>query len=166
MKTDEDFMGIALEEAGYSLQKGLLPVGAVLVKDGRILSRGRKDGCVHFSIDHAERNAFEQILVPGGAKTSGIVVYTTMEPCLMCIGLILTLRAERIVYAIEDPYGGGTGILRPDALPKRHTEKHPFLRGGVRREEAKQLLRIYFTEKAPPGVWKNKDNPLVKLCME
>jgi tRNA(adenine34) deaminase len=166
MDTDERFMGEALKEAKHSLKDRLLPVGAVLVKSGKILARGRKRGEVHFAIDHAEKNACEEILSLASAKLDGIIVYTTMEPCLMCMGLLLNLRVERIVYAIEDPYGGGTGILRPDALPRRHTERHPFLRGGVLRTEAKDLLKNYFKNVAPPGIWKNKKNPLVKMCLE
>lgn len=162
---DEDFMKMAIEEAHVSLDKGFLPVGVVVVQDGAVIARGGKQGHTHYSLDHAERNVLEAILTDRSAKMQDATVYTTLEPCLMCLGLMLNVRVSRIVYALEDPYGGGVCMLRPDALPIRHQKEHPFISAGILREETRILFKEFFASTAS-SFWKNPDNPLVKLCRE
>jgi len=162
---DERFMALALEEGSLALQKDMLPVGAVAVLDGRSIAFGRKTGYLHAHLDHAERNMCEQILWSKGEKNArGITVYTNLEPCLMCLGLMLNIRVSRIVYSLEDPYGGGVCILNQHSLPMRHREDHPFITGGVLREQSIVLFRKFFQE-TESGFWKDKENPLVKLCL-
>jgi tRNA(adenine34) deaminase len=164
MHTDEYYMKEALLEAEASLRQGLLPVGAVFVRGGEIVHRTRKFGAKHPLFDHAERNGFEEYLKPGVKDASDITVYVTLEPCTACLGLMLAAKVVRIVYALDDPYGGGVLSLRPDALPIRHRAQHPFILPNILRNESKALMKEFF-EANDGEFWKNKENPLVRLCL-
>lgn len=169
-RQDEMFMNLALEQAKIALNSGWIPVGAVFVRNGSIIAVGAKMGLVHERFDHAEHNGcYEALGGPSRPKDlSDCQVFSTMEPCVMCMAMLMTTRVRRIVYAMEDPYGGGGFILRnPDILPARFTSERPLLVGGVCREESRQLLAKFFRAKQSDstGTWGDPDNPLVKVCL-
>ena len=165
-KLDEKFMRIALGEAKYALEHNRIPVGAVIVKDGKVVTFGRKTGEIHPLFDHAEHNAcYGALWDPGGSKNlRGTTVYTTLEPCIMCVAMLMTVRVERIVYGLIDPNGGGKFMLNnPKILPERFKKERPIIKGGCLKDESKALLRQFF-ERQTEGNWSNKENALVKLC--
>jgi tRNA(adenine34) deaminase len=145
-------------------------VGAVFVKGGRVIAHGAKTGLVHSLFDHAEHNACYQALWSreGPRNLEGFTVYSTLEPCLMCLSMLMTTRVSRIVYACEDPYGGGCRLLEnPALLPMRFQKERPVAEGGLLQAESKELLRRFFSSEKRLGQknWSDPDNPLIKLVM-
>lgn len=166
-ENDELFMRIALDHARVALSNEFIPVGAIFVKDGRIIGHGVKNGTVHTLFDHAEHNGCYEALWSrkGPQNLRGTTVYTTLEPCLMCLTVMMTARVSRIVYALEDPYGGGTSILgSPTLLPARFKNDYPVVEKGLLREESRLLLKKFFSRPRNNEFWKDTDNPLVALC--
>lgn len=168
LEQDSVFMQEALKEAAISLQDKLLPVGAVLVIDGQIVARAHKDNAHSYHLDHAEIMVFRDYF-KGKKFDRGdfmITLYTTLEPCIMCIGTLLHLPIQKIVYAASDPYGGGIEILKhSDILPLRHRDKIPQVVGGILEQDAKKQLRR-FTEITEMPFYKDSENPLVRYILE
>lgn len=161
--THEPFMRLALDEARKALKEGQLPVGAVLASDGKVLSIAHKsDNDYH--LGHAEINVINQVFSKQQHnKRSDITIYTTLEPCVMCIGTILHLPIRLIVYSLEDPYGGATSLAN-GALPFRHGQRVPHVIGGVLRADMKSLMRSFLSGTDSP-VWSDQANPLNRLVM-
>jgi len=165
---DEGYMRLALEQAKLALDNDWIPVGAVFVKDHRVITHGRKTGIPHPLFDHAEHNGCYQALWSreGPKNLEGFTVYSTLEPCLMCISMLMTTRVNRIVYGLGDPYGGGGFVLaRPSYLPARFRDRRPAFEGGLMSEASRELLRQYFLKRKEGGHWADLDNALVKLVM-
>ncbi len=168
-RDDEYFMKLALEQAELALKNDWIPIGAVFVKDHRVITHGRKNGIVHPHFDHAEHNGCYQTLWSreGPRNLTGFVVYTTLEPCIMCMGMLMAARVSRIVYGLNDPYGGGGFMLaNPAQLPARFQKERPVINGGVLQEESRDLLRQFFSKQVDAPNWSDKNNPLVRLVME
>lgn len=145
--TDPAFMQEALIEARLAAAQDEVPIGAVTVRDGQILSRAHNlrqtNRC---ATHHAELLAIEEACRRlGGWRLPGVTLYVTMEPCAMCAGAIINARIERVVYGVPDLRFGALGsLLDLSALPLNHT---PQVTGGVLADEARELLRSYFQEK-------------------
>ena len=141
---DIEYMKTALSEAEKAAEQGEIPVGAVLVKDGKILV------CAH-NLRETERDAtaHAELLcirrgceLLGGWRLSGCTLYVTLEPCPMCAGAILNARIDRVVFGAYDSRAGSFGSLVNLALyPYNH---RPILEGGVLAEEAQALLTNFF----------------------
>jgi len=139
---DERFMRIALDEA----RQGDAPFGAVIVRDGQVLARGRNLGRTNGDpTAHGEMMAIRRCLADhGSAVLRGSTLYTTGEPCAMCIGAILWCRVSRLVFAVSVEQLATTRdqimISSADIAAKA-----PFvpitITGGVLADEAVQLLR-------------------------
>ena len=164
---DKYYMELAIEAARESLASDLLPVGAVAVQEGRLLGTGWKRGILHAHLDHAERNLMDTLMndKTGRENLRGATIFTTLEPCLMCIGEMLNLRVSRAVYAVDDPYGGGTCMLHPDLLPQRHKRDFMGLTSGVLDDIAVLLFRDFFRT-TRSKYWKDPENPLWLQCMQ
>ncbi len=108
----EYFMKKALEQAQNALDAGEFPVGCVLVHQNRVLATGSRRGTsgqFPNEIEHAEMIALKRLADMGTAVIGAeIVLFTTMEPCLMCLGAMMLSRISEVVYAYEDVMGGGT----------------------------------------------------------
>ena len=108
---DEKFMAEALKEAEKSANFDEVPVGAVIVKDGKIIARGHNlrersnDPTAHAEI-MAIRKACKKLK---SWRLEGCTIYVTIEPCSMCAGTILWTRMQRVVYGANDPKGGALG---------------------------------------------------------
>lgn len=170
METEHDrrYMQLALRQAELALQNRWIPVGSVFVKDDRIIAYGVKSGIGHTHFDHAEHNGCYQTLWnrEGPKNLSGFTVYSTLEPCIVCMSLLMHLRVSRIVYGMPDPYGGGRSLLEnPGALPPRFKKERPEVRGGFLQESSRVLLRRFFEEQEEGGHWGDPENPLVKLSL-
>ena len=149
MKTlDEKFMAQALKEAGISANFDEVPVGAVIVKDGKIIARGhnlrefKNDPTAHAEIV-AIRKACKML---GSWRLEGCTIYVTIEPCSMCAGTLLWTRIKRIVYGAKDPKGGALGSSY-NLFEVKNINHHPEITGGVLEKECSALMTSFFRSK-------------------
>ena len=142
---DLRFMHLALEEAAAAAEEGEVPIGAVVVCGGEVVSRAhnRREGDADPAA-HAEFLAMEEAArALGRWRLSGCTVYVTLEPCLMCAGLMVNARVDRCVYGAPDPKGGALGTLFDVSHDKRLN--HAFeVTSGVLADEAAEQLRTFF----------------------
>ena len=107
--SDAGFMGEALAEAEAASRLGEVPIGAIVVVDGRVIARGhnrretRRDPTAHAEADVLRRAA----RVLGGWRLAGCTLYVTLEPCVMCAGAMVQARLPRLVYGAGDPKAFG-----------------------------------------------------------
>ena len=142
---DERYMQAALEQARLAGAAGEVPIGAVVVRDGRIIARARNTR--EESQDpagHAEFTAIRQAAaVLGTWRLSGCTVYVTLEPCIMCAGLMHQARIDRCVCGAFDPKAGALGTLY--AIHEDSRLNHVFeAQGGMLEGECAQLLKDFF----------------------
>ena len=144
MTEQEKYMKAALKLAQKAADEGEVPVGAVVVCDGKIVGRGRnrretKKNALH----HAEIEAIEKACKKlGGWRLWQCELFVTLEPCPMCSGAIINSRLKRVVYGARDPKAGCCGSLTDlFALPFNH---HPVMEQGLLEEEAQALLQEFF----------------------
>ena len=144
---DELFMREALAQAAIAAEKGEIPVGAVIVKNGEILCVAHNlCEALHDATAHAERLAVSEAgRLTGSWRLSDCTLYVTLEPCPMCTGAAINARVGRIVYAAKDPRAGACESLIK--LPAYPLESAPVCEGGVLEEEALALLRTFFLKK-------------------
>ncbi len=145
MGDDERFMRLALEEARLAANEGEVPIGAVVVCDGTVVARAHnRRETDHDPSAHAEFSALvaaSQAL--GRWRLTGCTVYVTLEPCLMCAGLMINARVDRCVYGASDPKGGALGTLYDVSHDERLN--HAFaVTDGVLAEECASELRAFF----------------------
>ena len=144
---DEYFMREALSLAMRAAEIDEVPVGALCVRDGEIISaayntRETSKCATH----HAEILAIEEACRKlGGWRLPGVTLYVTMEPCVMCAGAVINSRVERVVFGAWDKRFGAFGsLLDLAAVPLNHT---PQIKAGVLGEECAALLSGYFAAK-------------------
>ena len=110
----EHFMTLALEEARLALRDGEFPVGCVMVADGRVVAKGRRQNSGEVcrnEIDHAEILTLRRLIAEQpGLDLGKVTVYSTMEPCLMCYTTLLLSGIRVFVWAYEDVMGGGANL--------------------------------------------------------
>ena len=141
---DEVFMNEAIALAKEAAQDGEVPVGAVVVLDGRVVGRGRnrreKD---KNALAHAEIEALnEACRTLGGWRLWQCDLYVTLEPCPMCTGAIIDSRIKRLVYGASDAKAGSCGsVVDLFSLPYNH---RPEVVAGLKREECAALLSDFF----------------------
>ena len=144
---DEGFMREAMELARKAEEIDEVPVGALIVRDGKVIARAyntrESSKC---ATHHAEILAIEEACrTLGGWRLIGCTLYVTMEPCCMCAGAIINARIPRVVYGAPDLRFGAFGSLIDLAKePLNHT---PEVIGGVLGEENVEILRGYFKKK-------------------
>ena len=149
--TDHDtgFMRSALELAEQARESGEVPVGAVVVVGNETVGRGRNSPiALRDPTAHAEILALREAGArTGNYRLSGATLYSTVEPCLMCLGAMLHARIGRLVYGAADPKVGATVLL--DSLGSLGADvNHGFeVRGGVLADEASKLLLDFFRER-------------------
>ena len=142
---DEHWMRTALAEAQAAGERGEVPVGAVVVRDGVLLARAgnapiaRTDPSAHAEIE-AIRQAAAQI---GNYRLVGATLYVTLEPCVMCMGAILQARLTRLVYGSNDPKAGAVTSLFQLADDPRLNHRLPVT-ASVCAEESRRLLQEFF----------------------
>jgi tRNA(adenine34) deaminase len=148
LESDAHFMGEALRLARRAAEAGEVPVGAVVVREGRIIARAHnqvellKDATAHAEM-LALTQAEEQV---GDWRLNGCTLYVTKEPCPMCAGAVVHTRLDRVVYGAPDPKGGAAGSALN--LLQFPTLNHRCLvTGGVRHAECRALLRDFFAER-------------------
>lgn len=156
---DEFYMGLALEQARQAYDAGEFPVGCVIVQDGRVLASGarlgtRSDRGFFSETDHAEIRALRVIENIGiGFDPQKAVVFSTMEPCLMCLGAIIIAGFKKIVYAYEDAMGGAAScdLTRMNPL---YADSGIKIISGVLRKKSLDLFYDFFNKESNQ-YWKN-----------
>ncbi len=144
--SDEDdvYMGRCLERARRALDAGDVPVGAIVVRDGRVIGEGHER--VRAELDpsaHAEVEALRDACrTTGTLDLSGATLYTTVEPCVLCAYAVRQTRIARVVYGVEAGAFGGVSGPYPMLTDAAHSSGAaiPAIRAGVRAEECRQLL--------------------------
>jgi tRNA(adenine34) deaminase len=147
----EPFMREALEGARTAMRLGEVPIGAVVVQDGRVVARGfnqpiqATDPTAHAEVV-ALRDAARAL---GNYRLPGCTVYVTLEPCLMCVGALLNARVATVVYGAAEPkFGALHSILRIQDVPANHRFE---VVTGVLEEECRQLVVEFFKFRRPGG---------------
>lgn len=139
--TDEYYMQMAIAEARKSLLHDDVPVGAVIVKDGEIISKAHntreKD---QLTISHAEITAISRANKKVSRhRLDGLTIYVTKEPCLMCMAVILSAKIGRVVYGAKDLRFG------TEYLAKENNFNHKCeIEGGILKHECEELLTVFF----------------------
>ena len=145
MAGDEPFMREALALAARAAAAGEVPVGAVVVRDGRIVGRGYNRPIS--SADptaHAEVVALrEAAAAEGNYRLTGCELYVTLEPCAMCVGAMVHARIGRVVYGATDPKTGACGSI-VDLPALAAFNHHGTFSGGLLADESAQLLKGFF----------------------
>ena len=142
---DQQYMRMAIEQAQLAAQSGEVPVGAVLVKDGQVISKAfNKPIANHDPSAHAEMLALrETALAEENYRIPGSTLYVTLEPCAMCSGAMLHARIDRVVYGASDPKTGAAGSVL-DIFASKQINHQTSVEGGIMSEECGQLLRDFF----------------------
>ncbi|HWM63893.1 MAG TPA: tRNA adenosine(34) deaminase TadA [Solirubrobacterales bacterium] len=141
-------MGLAIERAREAEQHGDVPIGAVVAREGQVLSAAgnerelRKDPTAHAEI-LAIRAAAEAL---GGWRLPGTTLYVTLEPCAMCAGAIVLARIPTVVFGASDPKAGAAGSVL-DVLGEPALNHRPQVVGGLMEPECAALLRDFFASR-------------------
>lgn len=141
-------MRLALEEARKAAEEGEVPVGAVVVLDGRVIGRGRNqpirlgDPTAHAELLALRRGAARE----GNYRLPGSVLYATVEPCVMCAGAALQARVGRLVYGAPDPKGGAVRSLFR-LLEDERLNHRVEITPGVMKKECSEILARFFKER-------------------
>src|SRR5579872_6601850 len=147
LHSDDYFMGEALRQAAKAYEKGEVPIGAVVVRGGRIIARASNQvETLKDATAHAEMLALTQAEnAAGDWRLTDCTLYVTKEPCPMCAGAVVHTRLARVVFGASDPKGGAAGgalnLLQFPTLNHR-CEITP----GLRLEECRALLQNFFLE--------------------
>ncbi len=145
---DRIWMQEALAEATRAAATGEVPVGALVVSDGQIIGRGANAPiATHDPTAHAEILALRQAgRRCGNYRLPGATLYTTVEPCLMCMGALWHARVARLVFGCFDPKAGAAGSLFDVPRDARLTPRLDVT-GGVCEAECRGLLQRFFLAK-------------------
>src|SRR3954469_25676670 len=152
---DKDFMAEALRLAGKAFRADEVPVGAVVVRAGRIIARAYNQvELLKDATAHAEMLALTQAEeAVGDWRLTDCTLYVTKEPCPMCAGAIVHVRLARVVFGASDPKGGAAGsalnLLQFPTLNHRCE-----IASGIREAECRALLQTFFAEqrvRSKPG---------------
>lgn len=142
MTIDDDyrFMGYALAEARKAFSEGEVPIGAVVVADGRIVASAHNMTEALTDVTaHAEMLALTAAQSALGKYLRDATLYVTVEPCTMCAGAIGWARPGRVVYGASEPRKGYTTVVARSPLHPRTVVVQ-----GVRADEASQLMKDFF----------------------
>ena len=145
---DRQFMQQALSQAKLAAAAGEVPVGAVLVRDGQVISTGFNQ-----PITNSDPSAHAEMMALRAAAQSesnyrlpGTTLYVTLEPCTMCAGAMLHARVERVVFGAADPKTGAAGSVL-NVFSEKQINHQTQVEGGIMGEECGQVLRDFFKER-------------------
>ena len=145
---DEYYMNIALKEAKFAYKKDDVPVGAIIVKDNKIISKGYNTKNIKkCAINHAEINAIEKACKKLHSwHLDDCTLYVTMEPCLMCCGAIIQARIGRVVYGTKCEKFGYAGSIE-NVLNNKKNNHNTDISYGVMENECSTILKDFFSKK-------------------
>jgi tRNA(adenine34) deaminase len=147
-ETDEKFMRLALAQARLAHEEGEVPVGAVLVHDGEILSAAHnRPIAAQDPSAHAEMLAIRRAAARmGNYRLTGTTLYVTLEPCIMCAGAMIQARVNRLVYGARDPKSGGVASLYR-LLQDERLNHRIEVTAGILEEMCVEILSGFFRGK-------------------
>ncbi len=147
MATDIDFMRIALMEAESALYEGEVPVGAVLVIDGSIISKSHNKRESSFDpTSHAEILVIrEAASILTNWRLNQATLYVTKEPCIMCAGTMINARIGRLVFGCRDSKGGAVSSLYQILSDARLNHQVEVV-SGILEVESRDLLKKFFSD--------------------
>lgn len=140
------FMDIAIDEALKAKEENEVPVGAVIVKDGKIISRAhnltRKEKC---ALAHAECLAIKKATeILGCERLTGCELYVTLEPCPMCAGAIINSRIDTLIFGAYDKKAGSAdSVINLFNYPYNHK---PTVYGGIKEKNCAEILSGFFED--------------------
>jgi len=146
MWTGDDlyFMRMALDAADLADQENEVPIGAILVQEGRVIGKGH-----NCPIGESDPTAHAEIVALRSAsqwlrnyRLTGSTLYVTLEPCLMCYGALVHARVERVVFGAPDPKVGVSKLQ--DTLAQANLNHRLILEGGLMEEECRAQLQAFF----------------------
>ncbi|THB75354.1 MAG: nucleoside deaminase [Desulfobacteraceae bacterium] len=149
MQDDTYYMNLAIEQARKALAYDEVPVGAVIVSDsGRVIGTGHnRPISSNDPTSHAEIEALRDACrTMGNYRLTGVTVYATIEPCIMCMGAIIHARAGRLVYGARDLRWGAAGTLYDFSRDERLNHTLEVV-SGVCEQETKDLIQGFFRHK-------------------
>ena len=145
---DRQFMQQALDQAKLAAAAGEVPVGAVLVRDGQVISTG-----FNRPISSSDPSAHAEMMtlraaaqIESNYRLPGTTLYVTLEPCTMCAGAMLHARVERVVFGAADPKTGAAGSVL-NVFSEKRVNHQTQVEGGIMSEECGQILRNFFKER-------------------
>lgn len=142
----KEFMNLAIEEAKIAALKGEVPVGAVIVKDGKVIAKGHNTRETEQSaLGHAEINAIKEACEKLNSwRLDDCQLYVTMEPCPMCAGAIINSRIPTVVFGSYDlKMGSFDSVIN---LASAGFDFKPEIYGGICEEECTALVKNFFKE--------------------
>ena len=139
-----EYMSVALERAKIAFQNGEIPVGAVIVKDDKIIATGEnhREG-KNNALSHAEIEAINNACKALGSwRLDGCTMYVTLEPCMMCMGAIINSRIDTLVFGAYDIKAGcADSIMNSKGLL---SSEKPEIYGGIMEEKCQNILKDFF----------------------
>jgi tRNA(adenine34) deaminase len=148
MDTDAGWMQAALDEAEAAFRDGEVPIGAVVVLDNEIVGRGRnRTEKTGQPFEHAEMLAMWAATERIGARgLEQAVLYSTIEPCVMCIGAVILARLPRVVFGAREPRTGACESIF--SIPNEPRLLHRVVvLGGVEEERCRDLMQRFFAQR-------------------
>ena len=142
------FMGLALEQAKLSALMGEIPVGAIIVSDGKIIASAHNTCIADCNVSrHAEINALAQAgSEMQNYRLDGCDIYITLEPCAMCASALIQARIKRVIYGVAEPKTGAAGSI-VNLFADKRLNTHTAIRGGILQEECRSVLSCFFQNK-------------------
>lgn len=147
LKSDEYFMKMAIKQARLALKAGEIPVGCVIVKNGKVIARAqnkkeRKDCAIY----HAETLAIISASKKLGWRLDGCEMYVTLEPCLMCAGAIVSARVDRVIFGMNENKSGAFES-RKELFENSGLNHKTQFTAGVLEEECRKIWDEFFKQK-------------------
>ena len=145
---EKEFMGEALRLAGKAFRADEVPVGAVVVRAGRVIARAYNQvELLKDATAHAEMLALTQAeAAVGDWRLNECDLYVTKEPCVMCAGALVHVRIRRVIFGCSDPRSGAAGGLI-NLLQHPALNHHCEITGGVLQNETAAILQEFFRKK-------------------
>jgi tRNA(adenine34) deaminase len=145
---DQRYMQVAIDQAEIARQNGDVPVGAVIVRQGRLIAKAyNQRQQLNDPTAHAEIIALTQAAEAVGSwRLEGCTIYVTLEPCTMCAGALVLARIDRLVYGCEDPKAGACGSLYNIVQDERLNHQLEVT-SGIMEDECRRQLQEFFTNR-------------------
>ena len=142
---DQEFMRVAIDQAEIARENGDVPVGAVIVHEGRLIAKAyNQRQQLNDPTAHAEIIALTQAAAAVGSwRLDGCTIYVTLEPCTMCAGALVLARIDRLVYGCEDPKAGACGSLY-NIIQDERLNHRLEVKSGVLEDECRRQLQEFF----------------------
>ncbi|HLQ97692.1 MAG TPA: tRNA adenosine(34) deaminase TadA [Candidatus Dormibacteraeota bacterium] len=144
---DEKFMALAIEEAYKAKKKNEVPIGAVIVRENKVIAKGYNiRETSQLALSHAELIAIQDANQKLGSwRLEDCTLYVTLEPCQMCAGAIVQARMKRVVFGASDPKAGCAGTLM-NLLDDGRFNHQVEIESGILERECSELLTNFFKE--------------------